>query len=68
MITSETIACSSALIAIHLKCPEHTTSPQEEIVMTAGIIVIAALVAWAAVSSVVVAVRDGYRRVPTIAA
>jgi hypothetical protein len=56
------------LIAIHLKCPEHTTSPQEEIVMTAGIIVIAALVAWAAVSSVVVAVRDGYRRVPTIAA
>ena len=35
--------------------------------MTAGIIVIAALAAWAAVSSVVVASRDGYRRVPTLA-
>lgn len=36
--------------------------------MTAGIIVIAALGAWAVVASVVVVVRDGYRRVPTLAA
>lgn len=36
--------------------------------MTAGIIAIAALAVWAAVATVVVAARDGYRRVPTIAA
>lgn len=36
--------------------------------MTAGIIAIAALGVWAVAASVVIAVRDGYRRVPTISA
>lgn len=36
--------------------------------MTAVLVTVIALGAWAAVASVVVAVRDGYRRVPTITA
>jgi len=62
MITSERIDCAKPLGALEWRCSGSKENPA----MTALLVIIALLAAAAVVSTVIVASRDGYRRLPAI--